>query len=86
MARHIEESSTLATDKSLSRKIDMDDENNNVIDFIEFRMHKLIEETAEGGNYELAAQMSDALDAYLMGDLLIEFIDGWPLVTKKGQK
>ena len=64
----------------------MNDENNNVIDFIELRMHKLIEETAEGGNYELAAQMSDCLDAYLMGDALIEFIDGWPLVTKKDKK
>ena len=84
MARNIEESSTLATDKSLSRKIDMDDENNNVIDFIEFRMHRIIEETAIDGQLELARQMSDALDGYLMGDLLIEFIDGWPLVTKKG--
>ena len=64
----------------------MNDENKNVIDFIELRMHKLIEETAQGGNYELAAQMSDCLDGYLMGDMLIEFIDGWPLVTKIDKK
>ena len=64
----------------------MNDENNNVIDFIEFRMHRLIEETAISGQLELAAQMSDCLDAYLMGDALIEFVDGWPLVTKKDKK
>ena len=61
-------------------------EDNNVIDFIEFRMHRLIEETAQGGQLELAAQMSDALDAYLMGDMLIEFVDGWPLISKIDKK
>lgn len=64
----------------------MEDENNNVIDFIELYMHKLIEETAISGQLELAAQMSDCLDAYLMGDALIEFVDGWPLVTKIDKK
>jgi len=64
----------------------MEDENNNVYDFIEFRMHKLIEETAVSGELELARQMSDCLDAYLMGDALIEFVDGWPLVTKIDKK
>lgn len=64
----------------------MEDENNNVIDFIELYMHRLIEETAISGQLELAAQMSDCLDAYLMGDALIEFVDGWPLVTKIDKK
>ena len=82
MPRNIEESSTLATDKSLSRKIDMDDEKDNVYDFIEFRMHKLVEEVAAEGDYDLASQLSAALDGYLMGVMSIEFIDGWPLVTK----
>ena len=62
------------------------DEVNNVIDFIEFRMHRIIEETAQGGQFDLARQMSDALDMYIMGEASIEFIEGWPLVTKTGKK
>jgi len=56
------------------------EDDNNIIDFIEFRMHKLIEETAAAGELGLAAQMSEALDGYLMGANTIDFIDGWPLV------
>jgi hypothetical protein len=56
------------------------EDDNNIIDFIEFRMHKLIEETAASGELALAMQMSEALDGYLMGTRTIEFIDGWPMV------
>lgn len=56
------------------------EDDNNIIDFIEFRMHKLIEETAAAGELGLASQMSEALDGYLTGTRTIEFIDGWPLV------
>ena len=62
------------------------DEDNNVIDFIEFRMHRIIEEIAQDGQFDLARQMSDALDMYIMGEVSIEFIEGWPLVTKTGKK
>jgi len=58
------------------------EDNDNIIDFIEFRMHRIIEETAESGEVELARQMVEALNGYLTGDLSIEFIDGWPMVGK----
>jgi len=54
----------------------------NVIDFIEFRMHSLIEQVAADGEYALASQMSEALDSYILGTKSIEFVDGWPLVTE----
>ena len=57
-------------------------EDNNVIDFIEFRMHRIIEDVAVSGQLDLARQMSDALDMYLMNEVSIEFVDGWPLVSK----
>ena len=56
------------------------EDDNNIIDFIEFRMHALIESVATDGELALAKQMSDALDGYLMGKMSIEFVDGWPLV------
>jgi hypothetical protein len=62
------------------------EESNNVYDFIEFRMHRIIEETAASGELELARQMSEALDGYLMGDIMIEFIEGWPMATKLDKK
>jgi hypothetical protein len=56
-------------------------EDNNIIDFIEFRMHRLINECAEAGEEGLATQMSGALDGYILGNMSIEFVDGWPLVA-----
>ena len=60
---------------------DTDDieEYDNVYDFIEFKMHALIEQVAQTGREDLALAMSNALDAYLLGEIDIGFIDGWPV-------
>jgi hypothetical protein len=56
-----------------------DEELDNVYDFIEFKMHKLIERVALAGREDLALALSEALDSYLMGEISISFIDGWPV-------
>ncbi len=55
------------------------DSEDNVYDFIEFKMHKLIEHVASVGREDLALSLSEALDSYLMGEIDIGFIDGWPV-------
>ena len=55
----------------------------NVGDFVEHKMHRLIEQYANIGRADIATALSSALDDYLMGDHEIVFVDGWPHVVKE---
>ena len=55
-------------------------EHENVLDFTAYKMRSLIEDLATSGRLDYANAMQDALDAYLMGEVRIGFIDGWPYV------
>jgi len=55
------------------------EEYDNVYDFIEFKMHLLVEQVAQTGQTDLALAISNALDAYLQGEIDIDFVDGWPV-------
>ncbi len=52
----------------------------NLADFTAYKMRSLIEDLAKQGRTDYANAMQDALDAYLLGELQISFIDGWPYV------
>jgi hypothetical protein len=43
-------------------------------------MRNLIEDLAKQGRIDYANAMQDALDAYLLGEVQISFVDGWPYV------
>ena len=51
-------------------------------DFTEFKLHQLMESAAKRGRLDIATQISDALNAYLMGEVHIEFIEGWPMAYR----
>ena len=55
-------------------------ENNNVLDFTAYKMRSIIEDLAKANRLDYANAMQDALDAYLLGEVRIGFIDGWPYV------
>ena len=55
-------------------------ENNNVLDFTAYKMRSIIEDLARAKRLDYANAMQDALDAYLLGEVRIGFIDGWPYV------
>jgi hypothetical protein len=48
-------------------------------DFTEYKLHQLMEYAAELERPDIAVQIADMLDAYLMGEAHIEFVDGWPV-------
>jgi hypothetical protein len=50
----------------------------NVLDFTAYKMRILIEDLAKQGRGDYAIAIQDALDAYLLGEVHISFIDGWP--------
>ena len=56
------------------------EENNNVADFVAYKMRSIIEDLAKANRIDYANAMQDALDAYLLGEVRIGFIDGWPYV------
>ncbi len=56
--------------------------NNNVVDFVAYKMRNLIEDLARAKRLDYANAMQDALDAYLLGEIRIGFIDGWPYVLE----
>ena len=58
-------------------------EYDNVYDFTEFKLHQLIEYAASKGRPDVAASMLEALDAYMMGNIDIVFIDGWPHASRQ---
>ena len=57
-------------------------ENNNVLDFTAYKMRSIIEDLADANRLDYANAMQDALDAYLLGEVRIGFIDGWPYVLE----
>ena len=36
--------------------------------------------------YDIAVQLSDALDKYLMDEIHIEFVDGWPIAYQLNEQ
>ncbi len=61
------------------------DENDNVKDFIEFKMHQLVEIYAKT-RPDIAKVLSEALDEYLLGNHDITFVDDWPHIVKETYK
>jgi len=57
-----------------------DNELNNLADFTAYKMRSLIEDLAKQGRSDYARAIQDALDAYLLGEVQISFMDGWPYV------
>ncbi len=55
-------------------------EHENVLDFTAYKMRNLIEDLANANRLDYANAMQDALDSYLLGEVRIGFIDGWPYV------
>ena len=51
---------------------------NNVADFTAYKMRSLIARLDKLGDTDSAYALQGALDAYLLGDVDIDFIDGWP--------
>tara|TARA_R100000008_G_C3508723_1_gene127658 strand:+ start:287 stop:487 length:201 start_codon:yes stop_codon:yes gene_type:complete len=58
------------------------EENNNVLDFVAYKMRNLIEDLDKANRVDYAAAMQEALDAYLMGEVRIGFMNGWPYVLE----
>ncbi len=59
------------------------EEHNNVSDFTAYKMRSLIEDLDKANRIDYATAMQEALDAYLLGEIQIGFIDGWPYVLDK---
>jgi len=57
-------------------------EYDNVTDFIEFKLHRLIEQFAMAKRADIATVLSNALDEYLIGQIDIVFVDGWPHIVQ----
>jgi hypothetical protein len=57
-------------------------DNDNLLDFTAYKMRSLIEDLAKQGRSDYANAMQDALDSYLLGEVNISFIDGWPYVLE----
>ena len=58
------------------------EENNNVADFVAYKMRNLIEDLDKANRLDYATAMQEALDAYLMGEVRIGFMNGWPYVLE----
>jgi hypothetical protein len=58
------------------------EEHENVLDFTAYKMRNLIEDLAASGRLDYANAMQVALDEYLLGNIRIGFIDGWPYVLE----
>lgn len=55
-------------------------------DFTEFKLHQLVEYADSIARPDIAKQLSDALDKYLMGEIHIEFVDGWPIAYQLNEQ
>ena len=56
--------------------------NNNVADFVAYKMRNLIEDLDKANRLDYATAMQEALDAYLMGEIRIGFMNGAPYVLE----
>ena len=61
-----------------------ENDNANVADFTAYKMRNLIEDLAKQGRSDYANAMQDALDAYMLGESDIGFVDGWPYDVRFG--
>jgi hypothetical protein len=55
----------------------------NVGDFIEHKLHRMVNQFAKIQRYDIAKVLSDCLDDYLLGKHDIIFVDGWPHIVKE---
>ena len=51
-------------------------DDNNVMDFTAYKMRNLIEDFDKRGQTDYAMALQTALDAYLLGEVRLGFIDG----------
>ena len=56
-------------------------DNDNLIDFTEYKLRNLVESLAAVGQSELADALQDALDQYMLGNIDIVWQHGWPFMT-----
>ena len=49
-------------------------------DYTEFKLHALMENAAQASQYEIADALREVLDGYLLGELQVEWANGFPLV------
>ena len=52
------------------------EENENVLDFTAYKMRSIIEDLDKANRTDYATAMQEALDAYLMREIDISFVDG----------
>jgi len=57
-----------------------DNDLDNLADFTAYKMRSIIEDLASRGRTEYAEAVQHALDLYVLGEVDIGFIDGWPYV------
>jgi len=58
-------------------------ENNNVYDFIAYRMMRQAEDMSKAGRQDYADALLDALQSYLEGDVEVRFIEGETYIVPK---
>jgi len=63
-----------------------DYENSNVLDFTAFKLRNIIEMLAKTGRKEYADAMQEGLDLYLLGEVDIVFVKGWPHIVEEVDK
>ena len=51
----------------------------DIYDYTEFKLHQLMESAAETEHYDTADDLRLVLDGYLLGELSIEWVNGWPM-------
>jgi hypothetical protein len=63
-----------------------DYENSNVLDFVAYKLRVLIETLAKTGRKDYANAMQEALDLYLLNEVDIVFVKGWPRIVEDVDK
>jgi hypothetical protein len=51
-----------------------------IYDFIEYKLNQLAERAAQARRTDVADGLIKVLDAYMLGHVDVEFVDGWPVV------
>ena len=52
-----------------------------IYDFIEFKLHQLMERAHKAGDDDLADAYRLCLNEYLLGNIAISFKNGWPTIV-----
>jgi len=58
-------------------------ENNNVYDFVAYRMQKIADDLAAKGQQDYADAMLEALQSYIEGEVEVRFIEGETYIVPK---